>query len=128
MAATVLRRKPQVAFALILLALLARILVPAGWMPAAGQGFSIMLCTSAGVRAAWVDGSGKVHEQAPTAPQADHPCLFAAAASALDVPAVTEMGVLAPLATTLLALSFVPGIGRGLAAPPPPPTGPPSTR
>lgn len=120
----------KAALALIALALLLRVLVPAGFMPAAGKGFAITLCTELGMTPAWVDEDGKVHK-GKTGPDgtADHPCVFAGFGAALDTPGIAAV-VAAPaiaIAATLIAFAETVAIGRGLAAPPPPATGPPAT-
>lgn len=111
--------------ALFALAALLRLAVPAGWMPAAGSGFSITICTGTGpvqVRAATRDGHGTPagHDRD------DSGCPFAALGAALAAPLV-PLGafpiVVAPVAGVVAAA--VVAVGRGLAAPPPPATGPP---
>jgi hypothetical protein len=118
--------RDQIALALLGLALAMRVLVPAGWMPATAQGFAIAICSGSTTQAAWVDGEGKVHKQAP-APAGDQHCAFAGLGLPMlggDVPLVVQPErAQAPLATTQALAS----IGHGLAAPPPPATGPPAT-
>lgn len=118
----------RIALALVALALLLRVIVPAGFMPAAGQGFAITLCTGMGAVAAWVDGEGHVHKGKPASGKDVHqPCAFAGAGLAAHLPdmagdvAVAMSARPARLPGLLLAVA----IGRGLAAPPPPSTGPP---
>lgn len=118
----------QVALAFVALALLMRLLVPAGFMPAAGNGFAITLCTGMGAMPAWVDKHGQVHKgkQAPDK-EAEHPCAFGASGAAIHLPADTA-GVALPFVAVRALLNAPPeavSIGRGLAAPPPPSTGPP---
>lgn len=128
-----LRRSSQIshpcALALIVCALLLRALIPAGWMPTAGTDgmIRIAMCTGMGATTAWMDRSGKIHQDAPGG--SDHgsqPCGFAVLGHGLDampglaIPAArtgNDVGVM----TALPAVS----VGRGLAAPPPPSTGPP---
>ncbi|KRB85591.1 hypothetical protein ASE00_02000 [Sphingomonas sp. Root710] len=119
----------KAALAFAILALVLRLLIPAGFMPATGQGFAITLCTGMGSMQAWVDEHGAVHKGEPVKKeQVEHPCAFAGFGAALDVPSV--VGALAlPFITMakLIGASAAPAtIGRGLAAPPPPSTGPPS--
>lgn len=122
------RSRGRFALGLVMAALLLRLLVPAGWMPAANGGFFITLCNAAGQTSVWMDDAGQVHKQKPAAEgKADQDCAFAPICAALDLPSVV-----API-LPLLAVSVLPvaifqavGIGRGLAAPPPPPTGPPA--
>lgn len=126
--ATALR--DRTAIALLALALLARVLVPAGWMPAEGRGMAITLCSGSGAVAAWVDADGKIQKHDPAkGAMPDHPCAFAGLGMPMlggDVPAAP---LLAPVPRDELAgLSLAPAaIGRGLAAPPPPATGPPAS-
>lgn len=120
--------RSRAAIALIGLAIMMRVLVPAGFMPQVGQGFAITLCTGFGAMPAWVDADGKVHkgQTAPENPSSEH-CVFAGFVAALDLPAP---GIAAlPLLSIAMALprySAPAAIGHGLAAPPPPATGPPS--
>ncbi|MCZ4342307.1 hypothetical protein O4H52_11865 [Sphingomonadaceae bacterium G21617-S1] len=118
----------RLALAFIALALLMRLLVPAGFMPARGQGFAITLCTGMGAMPAWVDKHGQIHKgkQAPDK-QVEHPCAFGAFGAALDLPGGAA-GLPLPFVagrTLLTALGEAVSIGHGLAAPPPPSTGPP---
>lgn len=117
--------------ALLLLACALLLKVPAGWMPQA---------SASGVTLGWCSGTTHaVPEEAralvakalgerdrPAKPQSEQPCAFAAAAQPLaaadPVPAIlppadAEAPVFAPFA-------LIPG--RGLAAPPPRATGPPT--
>lgn len=115
---------------LLALALFSRILVPAGWMPAMqGQGYAITLCTGAGALSAWVDDAGNVHKGKPVSDrQGDHPCAFAGIAAAAAIPAAGAAApVIALTAMRLPRAVMESAVGRGLAAPPPPPTGPPAT-
>ena len=119
----------KVALAFVAFALLIRVLVPAGFMPETGKGFSITLCTGMGAMPAWVDEHGQIHKgkQAPDK-QVEHPCAFGAFGAALDLPGVAG-GLILPFflpAALASALGDVVAIGHGLAAPPPPSTGPPS--
>lgn len=122
------RRGGTIALVLVALALFMRLLVPAGWMPAADRGLMITLCTGTGAQQAWVDEQGNVHKGKPGEGQADHPCVFNGFAAVLDLPSGLD-AVAAPLPVTIvlpaLAVTAV-AIGRGLAAPPPPATGPPA--
>jgi len=125
------RRSPPtraaIASTLLILALFLRVLVPAGWMPAAGGSYAITLCTGAGMAKAWVDGEGRVHKEERTKGGIDHPCAFAGFGSIADLPPLLEpvfhlFAAAIPVLMPVLAVA----IGRGLAAPPPPATGPPS--
>lgn len=116
--------------ALIACALLLRAIVPAGWMPTLGADGTarISICSGMGPQTVWLDRDGKLHKDAPTGQHHDQqPCGFGALGLGLDVgpsPAVPPQSrsieATAPFDGQTLA------IGRGLAAPPPPSTGPPS--
>lgn len=126
------------AYALVVLALALRVLIPAGVMldPTEGRSglSSIVICTGQGAMTVAVDDQGHVvsaegedGKNKPEKPLSDHPCAFAAAAAplaapqALDLPAPASIRIeAAPLA------AFAPRPGLGLAAPPPPKTGPPA--
>lgn len=114
----------QIAAWLVACALLMRMLVPAGWMPSTERGFAIMMCSSAGAAPVWVS----LDEHAPKPQRHDQPCTFAAFAVAIVVPADSGPLPLPALASTAVFALPIAGlaIGRGLAAPPPPPTGPPA--
>lgn len=118
----------RAALALVAFALLIRLLVPAGWMPAAEGGYAITLCTSQGLTTAWVDEQGRIHKGEPGKAGVDHPCLFAGFAAALDAPLLAG-ALVAPLPAAILPpiAHVTVAIGRGLAAPPPPATGPPAS-
>lgn len=114
---------------LIALALMLRVLIPAGFMPATGQGVAIMLCTGMGATTVWVDANGDIHKQKPPADgQKDQPCAFAGFGAAFDLPGFAGNPIAPAFSTAALApaISVVVAIGQGLAAPPPPSTGPPS--
>lgn len=120
---------------LVVCALVLRLLVPAGWMPQAN---------AAGIALAWCDDSGISGGEAPAEARAllakaigekpapehkstpDQPCAFAAAAQPLAAVGFAPLppapaSHVEPLRPTLVATP-----GRGLAAPPPRSTGPPS--
>lgn len=122
------QRRGACALGLMALALMLRMLVPVGWMPAT-DGRSITLCTGMGAVQAWIAADGTVHEKAPQpAGKAEQPCVFAGLGAAIVLPDLA--GPIAPVATPLAfapPITAVVAIGRGLAAPPPPPTGPPAT-
>lgn len=119
----------KIALGLLAIGLLMRLLIPAGWMPAAGNGYAIMLCTGMGAATAWVDEEGNVHKEKPGPAQtSDHPCTFAGSGSAFtgtDLPDPPIPSVISASFSMGMAFEAV-AIGRGLAAPPPPPTGPPA--
>ncbi|SNS52576.1 hypothetical protein SAMN06295912_10892 [Sphingomonas laterariae] len=111
---------------LVALALLMRLLVPAGWMPAT-DGRAITLCTGMGAVEMWVAADGTIHEKAPVQPgKTTENCVFAALGVAILAPDTgTVVAPPAIAAAPAVALLAAVAIGRGLAAPPPPPTGPP---
>ena len=120
--------RDRIALTLLGLALVLRVLVPAGWMPSAGPGgLAVTICTGGTMEAAWVDTEGKLHKQPPGQGSDPH-CAFAGLGAPIlggDLPPVVTLALgtdQAPLATRALA-----AIGQGLAAPPPPATGPPAT-
>jgi len=120
----------KVVLGLLTLMLAMRLLVPAGWMPVASGGYAITLCTGMGAVSAWVDKDGNIHKQKPASSEnADQPCAFSGFTAALTAPELPA--ALAPfVASTGIAAAAAFGsiaIGRGLAAPPPPPTGPPAS-
>ncbi|WP_414900164.1 hypothetical protein ACMT1E_10685 [Sphingomonas flavalba] len=114
---------------LVVLALLLRVMIPAGWMPMAGGGYAITLCTGMGAVSAWVDADGQIHkDKPPIDSRSNGHCIFAGFAAALTLPDALAMPVMPmAIAAALLPVALFDGgaIGRGLAAPPPPPTGPP---
>lgn len=126
------RRQEQLALFLVACALLFRILVPAGWMPAtAGAGLSLNWCGESGIgREAPAEARALLAKAIGSKPDKpgksdDKPCAFAAAAQPL---APAQLPQLAPPQTGLepLPLPLLPVFpGRGLAAPPPLSTGPP---
>ncbi len=121
-------RPSRLWLSLALMLLVLRALVPAGWMPAQQRGQWITICSGAGVTMAWVGADGKIdknHVPAKTE-KAGH-CAFAGLGIAADL-SVQQAEILAPVFSAPLipaAITAV-AIGRGLAAPPPPKTGPPT--
>lgn len=122
---------PRLFALLAFLALALRVAVPAGWMPTADLGLAV--CTGEGMAAApaawaedWAKRLGK--PAAPKTDKADHPCAFASAGAALAQPLPAPAPLL-PIAAEAPAPAMPRALipGRGLAAPPPPPTGPPAT-
>jgi hypothetical protein len=121
----------HVAPLLMALALFARMLVPAGFMPAANGVPGLVICTGAGAMVLPVAAMPMEH-QAPGDSHHDgeHSCPFAPMAAAADLAAPLPAPVLPFLsiaaARVVLAIATRPGLG--LAAPPPPKTGPPFFR
>lgn len=118
----------SIAAMLVLLALAARVAIPAGWMPSADKAFALTVCTGMDTQTVWLDKQGSLHKEDPSKGKAvDHaPCAFSGAAAALDLPAAAAIAAInwtaiVPLPVARLTVS----VGHGLAAPPPPATGPP---
>ena len=112
---------------LMALALLARLLVPAGFMPSTDGIPGVTICTGQGATmlAAEPDHAPVDHDH-----PSDHGCPFASMAAAADrvvLPVVSLLVVRAADVARIAPLTAVrPGLG--LAAPPPPKTGPPALR
>jgi hypothetical protein len=117
------------AAALIALAMLAKLLVPAGFMPSLTAGtITVELCTGVGVKTVEMALPGHAGDQKHQPAQADRPCTFAA----LAAPA---LGGADPVQLAL-AVAFVMALGfriaavatpRGVAHLRPPLRGPPAT-
>ncbi|HZC16403.1 MAG TPA: hypothetical protein VE309_06565 [Caulobacteraceae bacterium] len=109
------------------LLLILQVAIPPGFMLASGAGsptggLAMVICTGRGPVQLHPDAPGKApHSHAGTI------CAFAGHAGASLVPdlaAPRRVAFFAPAALVLRAVRLAPG--RGLAAPPPPSTGPPS--
>jgi hypothetical protein len=112
-----------------LIAIAARGIIPAGWMPTGERSFEISICTGMEMQKAWLDSEGKVHKQDPTKKDAreKQPCAFSGLAMATPFAgAVAVPHPAVPLGAAHDGKNQLVSIGRGLAAPPPPATGPPS--
>jgi hypothetical protein len=128
-----LRDLPRaVILAVLALALLARLAVPAGWMPVTdADGTRLTICTGMGpLDAPQHAMPGMPGHHLPgdhKQDDGDHVCPFAGAALALAEPTLPGLDLL-PLALNgpVPLLRIAVSVGRGLAAPPPPATGPPS--
>jgi hypothetical protein len=121
--------KNRLSMLLILCALAVRFTIPAGWMPSAEHSFAVTVCTGVNMSTVWIDTKGKIHKTDPAKHKvADHePCAFAGVFGAADVATPIAALPVLPNANQILALTTIPAsIGKGLAAPPPPSTGPPS--
>ena len=116
------------------LAIALKIIIPVGFMPGADQRnglpFALVLCTADGaktVAAGDVLGSNKGSDKGGK-PAHDAPCPFAAQGANAPPPSLIASGAaqivayVEPIAPSVRAIMP----GRGLAAPPPPPTGPPT--
>jgi hypothetical protein len=113
---------------LLVAALAVRALVPAGWMPGttpAGAA-TLVLCTGTGPMTVAMPGMHHGKADDPAKPAPEHPCAFAGLALAW-APAELPPAIVPPAFAAFVAPREQGGIaiGRGLAAPPPPPTGPP---
>jgi hypothetical protein len=123
-----------IALALLACALALRFLVPAGWMPVSDvRGFHLTLCSGAGpvempAMAMHHAMAGMAHHGPQHDPDMqDHSCPFAGLSLALAEPTLPAVAAGPAVAAVTLPLrAFAVAIGRGLAAPPPPPTGPPA--
>jgi hypothetical protein len=116
---------------LIVAAMLARSIAPDGWMPVANAagGIEIKVCNGTGPDDAMVlSADGKLHHKAPAKGQTgDHPCAFSGLGLADAPPPLLALVAPIPVPDTTHALDPIEAApGRGLAAPPPPATGPPS--
>ncbi|MFD1611809.1 hypothetical protein ACFSCW_08350 [Sphingomonas tabacisoli] len=118
---------------LLAFALLARMLVPAGWMPVFdGNTVRLELCTGyalpppPAVHDMHAMHGGKHDAHAGHGKKAEQPCPFGALAfGATDTTAPSIAPPLAYAEPAIALLARV-SIGQGLAAPPPPATGPPA--
>jgi hypothetical protein len=111
-----------------MIGIVARGVIPAGWMPTGERAFAIAICTGVDTHTVWLDSKGKLHKQDPDRqPVPDsEPCAFTALAMAVGLP---DAFVVSAALGGDQESHVVPGhratVGRGLAAPPPPATGPP---
>ena len=106
------------------LALALKLMVPQGWMP--GRSGGLILCPSGGpvLAMAGMQHGGK---EMPAHPAGDHPCAFTGLGVAPVPPAPLAAAMPPVAARPHFAVQRVAvAVGRGLAAPPPPATGPPS--
>ena len=110
---------------LFVAALFVRALVPAGWMPSSQEGRWVSICSGAGESQIWLDDQGAPHKSGDKM-SGDGACVFAGTAA---LPTTAQSAVSFQVAEYNTAPNVVAAsvtIGRGLAAPPPPQTGPPS--
>jgi hypothetical protein len=123
------------ALALVACALMLRMIVPAGWMPASNaHGFGITICTGMGpmempaIGMTQMSAMPEMHGT-PDADEhqgSDHSCVFADLGLAITAPPALNVALPSIVrAAALVAILPAVSIGRGLAAPPPPATGPP---
>ncbi len=130
-------RAPAFAVLLACVAIALRVLIPQGYMVAASPqagSFPIVLCTSQGARTINFEAAG-YSAQLPSDAPVEHPddqksdlsCAF----SVFNAGVAAEAPILAVMVDWRWARRSIPVAphitpGRGLAAPPPPSTGPPS--
>jgi hypothetical protein len=126
------RKRPAAWLLVLLLVLFIRAAVPQGWMLDTGADgrLTVTLCDGMAHDAPMTMSMmmpGHRHDHRPADQAPDHPCAFAGAAMAAALPGLAPLALPAPItaAPATLAAHTV-AIGRGLAAPPPPPTGPPA--
>ena len=133
---------PQLWLVLLGLGLLARALVPSGWMPVLdAEGLRLTLCSG------WVEPSAPAstsidhHEMGQAQPHPEHgvtgkhdpskksgysaPCTFAASALTAPLSPAPAIILFAPAPSSPYFPFTLVRVGQGLAAPPPPSTGPP---
>jgi hypothetical protein len=105
--------------ALLFAALLLRLIVPTGYMPAAG---SLILCTGAGAVTISFDDHGR-----PIKPAASDSgeCAFAAAPAMGPLPEIDFPPLPAIVAAAVVLVAIALRLGEGLGQPPCPSTGPP---
>ena len=113
---------------LLAAALMARAVVPSGWMPVADKdGFRIALCTGTGPAFMTLGRDGRLHEEAPEKPAPRDPCPYAlGAVQAASLPPAIELPLppIAAQALTPAALAEVAmALRRSLR---PPARGPPT--
>lgn len=117
------------AMAMVVLALMARMLVPQGWMPSRAPGQVISICTGVdGMTKAILgkDGTLKELPEGGEHETSENPCAFAGIAMGGALPDMAAARArLNAVSRELPAQTYSVSIGRGLAAPPPPATGPP---
>ena len=125
-------RFSRLAMTLAMLAVVIRVLVPAGFMVAPGSeagGSRIVICSGQGAVEVLVDEAGhriKAPANHGQDKAGDHACAFASVATASLSPEqllLSAPAAYVDLVTTPKFLAQRPGLG--LAAPPPPKTGPP---
>ncbi len=116
------------------MALLLRLAFPTGFMlsPSRAELPTIVICTGQGAMTVTLGDNGKPAQAGEShksdAGKTSHPCTFAAATVAALAPALVAILTPQPLAQVVVAPLWVtqrPGLG--LAAPPPLPTGPPTS-
>ena len=121
--ATPLSRMWSAWFAMALMAVVVRAMIPAGFMVTPESGLNLVICTGHGP--SLLAGKSDTPTQSPQKP--DSPCAFAGfqAGCAVETFAVvTEATVWFAALPVIRSFDLLPG--RGLTAPPPPSTGPPT--
>lgn len=124
-----LRRQSHVFLTLALMALVMRVLMPAGFMMGEGRtgAYTIVICSPEGSHTETIDLPAGGKKDTGRTEKHDAPCVFAGhgladAPAQLMLPAPDLLVRAVPVAATVRDVAP----GRGLAAPPPPPTGPPA--
>jgi len=130
------RAPARIGVLLAALALLVRLIVPAGFMPAASASGTptLVICTGQGQMAmpmpTGMHMAGMEHGKAPAdhdGDMASHGCFLAAVGGAIDIAApLASIPLPFIVAAEPVVHAFVARPGLGLAAPPPPKTGPPA--
>lgn len=119
---------------LLVLALLSRLLIPAGYMVAPAQAGTlptIVVCSGTGpVTMKMAMPGHRDDKQQHDEAAGKHPCAFASASAAVDLAATLHPAPvrLVPATDRVAVERMAPRPGLGLAAPPPPKTGPPHSR
>jgi hypothetical protein len=113
------------AVCLALLALFLQSVAPSGFMVAREDGrATIAICTGHGAAQSLADLTGHPAKAPKSKP--DAPCAFAGHGAAAATPIATPIAVpITRPSAALVVARFDLAPGRGLAAPPPPPQGPP---
>ena len=118
--------------ALVVAVFVLRAAVPAGYMLAStGDGASLVLCSAQGAISVTVDpatGHVSIAKKAP-GKQTDHddaPCAFAGMAKVAELSVTVQPAPPVDDVVVQTVVSVLVTPGRGLSAPPPPSTGPPS--
>lgn len=120
--------------AVLVAAFVVRALIPPGYMleaASAAEGVKIVLCSAHGaIEARFDPKTGEItYDETPTkkVPAGDQPCAFAAFAKLAAPASVPSLPLPASSEASSQELTHELTPGRGLVAPPPPATGPPTS-